>query len=77
MQQEAESKSLEEGIIGKANQENKLSKVIGLLKNSSEHFKHMVNGEEEIRKLLDDSAFNNALGCVYGAFIGDALGSYC
>ena len=32
-------------------------------------------------RLFDDTlktpAFNRALGCLFGAFIGDALGAYC
>lgn len=26
---------------------------------------------------MKNPVFDRALGCVYGAFIGDALGSYC
>lgn len=26
---------------------------------------------------LDDELVNNAIGSMFGAFIGDALGSYC
>lgn len=37
----------------------------------------MENGEAIIKEHLKNRIFDRALGCVYGAFIGDALGSYC
>ena len=30
-----------------------------------------------MNSLLDNELVNNAMGCMFGAFMGDALGSFC
>ena len=54
-----------------------LKPIIQLLHQRLKQAKGSDLSEQGIHKLLSNPRFDRALGCVFGAFLGDALGSHC
>ena len=48
-----------------------------LIKNINKNVKILVNHIKDLKDIPENNDFYKCLSCIYGAFLGDALGAYC